>query len=186
MCGQLGGALENRNRCWGRDHSGAAVTWELSELLWVCLYFDVPLYKDLGKAPLNLQCCPLPPQPLTTPAFLQPQPPPVPKASIHPAVLQHPLCPQAPNSLGLRFSTLPSTGWARIAPLSLAPKAPSPEQPFFLQLSPWHCMELLQSFSITLYSGITALRPLCAYLSPRVHLSQAPGILFISKLPRNP
>lgn len=142
------------------------MTWEPSELLWVCLYFNVPLYKDPGKATLNLQRCPLPPQPLTTPAFLQPQPPPTPKASIHPAVLQHPLCPQAPNSLGLRFSTLPSTGWARIAPLSLAPKAPSPEQPFFLQLSPWHCMELLQSFSITLYSGITALRPLCAYLSP--------------------
>lgn len=156
------------------------MTWELSELLWVCLYFDVPLYKDPGKATLNLQRCPLPPQPLTTPAFLQPQPPPVPKASIHPAVLQHPLCPQAPNSLGLRFSTLPSTGWARIAPLSLAPKAPSPEQPFFLQLSPWHCMELLQSFSI--YTLELQPYDLCVpTYPPPVHLSQAPGILFISK-----
>lgn len=158
------------------------MTWELSELLWVCLYFDVPLYKDPGKAPLNLQCCPLPPQPLTTPAFLQPQPPPVPKASIHPAVLQHPLCPQAPNSLGLHFSTLPSTGWARIAPLSLAPKAPSPEQPFFfLQLSPWHCMELLQFLYYFILWNYSPTTSVCLLIPPPVHLSQAPGILFISK-----
>lgn len=157
------------------------MTWELSELLWVCLYFDVPLYKDPGKATLNLQRCPLPPQPLTTPAFLQPQPPPTPKASIHPAVLQHPLCPQAPNSLGLHFSTLPSTGWARIAPLSLAPKAPSPEQPFFLQLSPWHCMELLQFLYYFILWNYSPTTSVCLLIPPPVHLSQAPGILFISK-----